>query len=327
MRRALVALLLFAAAAPAEESVRVWLRSLGDWTRLELVFDGKTVVLERDSPERVLRPEKGAVRVGKRLYAGELIWRGGKLVNRLGLENYTLGVLRGELPLKKVPVAAAGAQAIAVRSYTLHYVLQRKKGFDVDDTTQYQVYAGLKYAPDDDNLRTGVNRTRGTYLEWQGEPLKCYYHSTCGGRTTDVPTGLGRPKLIPMASMPCNDCSHSKYWRWRATLSEADVRKATGAKGPITLAVEERGAGGRATKIRVTRDLVVDARTFRLKVGPSKLRSTRILKLQGFAVEGAGWGHGVGMCQMGAIGRANAQWSAERIVSYYYPGATLVRAR
>jgi SpoIID/LytB domain protein len=39
--------------------------------------------------------------------------------------------------------------------------------------------------------------------------------------------------------------------------------------------------------------------------------------------EGAGWGHGVGMCQMGAIGRAEAGQDYQTILAHYFNGATV----
>ena len=258
-------------------------------------------------------PVAGVFTIDKRSYSGDLFWRHGKLINNVALENYVLGVLRGELPLDKVPVAAAAAQAVAVRSYTLHYVLKHDKQYDLDDTTQYQVYAGLKYAPDDDALREGVNATAGMFLRHDGKPLKAYYHSTCGGHTTDVPTGLNRERVAPMSGVPCDFCRISRYYRWESRLDEP-------------FEIVESGPGKRAKRVRF-RGKVMHANEFRLKIGPSRLRSMRILSIHGADVKGAGWGHGVGMCQMGAIGRAAENWSAERIVKYYYPGAELVRAK
>jgi stage II sporulation protein D len=310
--------------------VRVHLKSLGDWKQIEVTGKGgllvgnervERFVLKRDDPRAlILRAELGILTVAGRSYSGDLLWRHGKLINNVPLENYVLGVLRGELPLKKVPVAAAAAQAIAVRSYTLHYVKQHAKVFDVDDTTRYQVYSGLRYAPDDDALRAGVQATVGLYLMHDGAPLKAYYHSTCGGHTTNVPTGLNRDTIAPMTGVPCDFCKISKYWRWTATLPYRRIE------------VVDRGPGGRARRLRVDGKLMA-ANAFRMRAGPSKLRSTKILDSRparnGRAVEisGAGWGHGVGLCQMGAIGRATENWSAERIVKYYYPGAALVRAK
>ncbi len=75
-------------------------------------------------------------------------------------------------------------------------------------------------------------------------------------------------------------------------------------------------------------DKVIHAGKFRLAIGPSKLRSVRILELNrvegGYEIVGGGWGHGVGMCQMGAIGQKDR--SAQEIVADYDPAATIRRA-
>ena len=42
-----------------------------------------------------------------------------------------------------------------------------------------------------------------------------------------------------------------------------------------------------------------------------------------FIFKGAGWGHGAGMCQIGALGMSLAGYDTEQIVMHYYPGAVL----
>ncbi|MDD5634831.1 MAG: hypothetical protein PHW46_06110, partial [Candidatus Omnitrophica bacterium] len=42
-----------------------------------------------------------------------------------------------------------------------------------------------------------------------------------------------------------------------------------------------------------------------------------------YLFSGYGWGHGVGMCQWGALGMAVRFWSADRILNYYYPGTKI----
>ena len=74
----------------------------------------------------------------------------------------------------------------------------------------------------------------------------------------------------------------------------------------------------------------VHANEMRMRLGPSRLRSVRILDVEkrdgGYRVKGAGWGHGVGLCQMGAIGMAQDGKAGREIAAYYYPGATLRRS-
>jgi stage II sporulation protein D len=327
------------APAAEEPTVRVWLRSL-DGARTVVGKGGFRVdgaVREGPVPLRDGRfePVGGVFTIdGKHTYAGRLEVRDGKLVNHLPLENYVLGVLRGELPLPRVPRAAAGAQAIAVRSYTLYYLAEGRAVFDVDDTTLYQRYVGLRYAPDDDDLRAGVQATAGLYLAVDDKPLKAYYHSTCGGHTTTERKAMGRNDAPSIRGVPCKWCRASKYWRWRARLTDAQILKAADVSGPLgSFRARKDETDGRAEAFVVetagaTR--VRPAGDFRLAVGPSRLRSTRVLAMTrvdgGYAVEGGGWGHGVGLCQMGAIGQGREGRSARDIVAYYYPAATIRRA-
>ncbi|MHC4342702.1 MAG: SpoIID/LytB domain-containing protein [Planctomycetota bacterium] len=351
------------APAAAEPVIRVHLRSMGGtWTALR--YEGKqgqTVLIgarryESDDPlllrrsagdDRIelegipgshaslsVEPEAGVFKIGDQTYSGRLEWLAGKFINHVRLENYVLGVLRGELPLPEVSPAAAEAQAIAARSYALHHIELKQARFDLDDTTLFQRYVGLDYAPDDAHLRQGVQRSRGLYLRFDKKPLKAYYHSTCGGHTTDVRTGLDRENVAPMMGVACDYCVKSKYYRWEATLTGEDIRKAAGLTGKLAeLSVAEEGSGGRARTLQLVgadAAKTVNAAEFRLKMGPSNLRSTRILEIRrvdgSFFIKGAGWGHGVGLCQMGAVGQGRQGVSGEQIAEYYYPGATIRRA-
>jgi stage II sporulation protein D len=340
-----------------EPDVRVFLRSLGEWKKLTVEGKGDLYVITEGAKVRkesvvvvrtaggcrvegvtgdlnriVLRARHGILTVGKKSYSGDLVFQDGKILNVVHMENYVLGVLRGELPLKNVPEAAAQAQAIAVRSYTLHYIDRKDPLFDVDDTTLFQVYVGLKYAPDDANLKKGVQATRGRVLMWKGKPVQAFYHSTCGGHTTDVPTGLNRDAIGCMPGVPCEYCNASKYYRWKATTTETAVLKACQLEGRLqAVRVTEKGPGGRANEVEILTTLGkrrMRASTFRLQVGPSKIRSTKWTVTEGspdgLVLSGAGWGHGVGLCQMGAIGRALKGQGGGQIARTYYPGAKIL---
>ena len=41
-------------------------------------------------------------------------------------------------------------------------------------------------------------------------------------------------------------------------------------------------------------------------------------------IDGAGWGHGVGLCQIGAAVMADKGYSYKEILGHYYPGSNLV---
>jgi SpoIID/LytB domain protein len=100
------------------------------------------------------------------------------------------------------------------------------------------------------------------------------------------------------------------------------------------LEVLKRGVSGRAIALRVVGkegSLILEPELrIRRALGnlPSSLfvlqqkHSKRGL-LERAVFEGRGWGHGVGMCQMGAIGMAEAGYDAGRILKHYYPGSAL----
>ena len=153
--------------------------------------------------------------------------------------------------------------------------------------------------------------------------------------TTDPQRGLNADDTTPMRGVACEHCRASKYWRWEGRLESGAIAKAAGM-GTATLRdvqVSERTPHGRAQAfLIITNDGAksVPANEFRLSVGPSALRSTRVLEIErdggSFTFRGGGWGHGVGLCQMGAIGLAKKGKSGEEIVRYYYRDTEIRRA-
>ncbi|MGF1511851.1 MAG: SpoIID/LytB domain-containing protein [Myxococcota bacterium] len=127
-------------------------------------------------------------------------------------------------------------------------------------------------------------------------------------------------------------------YRWRRTMEAEALSGATAdlEVGPVVrLEVLGRGSGGRVTGLRVVgldgtkvilRELPVRKR-FGLDSGMFVLNHVRDSDGNLLSVEfvGGGWGHGAGMCQMGAIGRAEAGQSFEEILAHYYSGARVMK--
>ena len=148
-----------------------------------------------------------------------------------------------------------------------------------------------------------------------------------------MPTGLDRESVACMAGVPCDFCKISKYYRWSAMLPEAAVLRILRMDGRLRqFEVLEQGRGTRPEGAGHHRRRGAGAARQRAATAsrPSKIRSTRWLDIDaspaGLALKGAGWGHGVGMCQMGAIGRAQQGHKGDEIVLAYYVGATLKKA-
>jgi stage II sporulation protein D len=120
-------------------------------------------------------------------------------------------------------------------------------------------------------------------------------------------------------------------YRWTVTRSPADLEKSLASYklGPIrAIEVLERGVSGRARAVRVTgatRSEVIRGE-LRIRQAFGGLRSslfTVVVSGGSATFRGAGFGHGVGMCQTGSIGMAEAGKSYKAILQHYYPGSVL----
>jgi stage II sporulation protein D len=237
-------------------------------------------------------------------------------------------------------------QAIIARTYAVaHLARHGRDGYDVCSTTHCQLYAPERARASSWAARTAevVRRTSGTILWYDSRPASAVFHADCGGRTSaarDVwgsdahPYLLGRPDDGPARQ------AHST-WQFdveQGALSAAldrDTRTRVGKplRGVRILA---RDAAGRAASVelrgattRVVRgeDLrAVMTRAF----GDRTIRSTRFEVARSgsrYRFEGRGFGHGVGLCQAGALARLRAGTSAEQVLMHYYPGTSLVVLR
>ncbi len=292
------------------------------------------------------RAEVHSTRVGDGFYEGWLEvlvpeegspWR---LVNRLPLERYLLGVVPGEMPADSYPRHALGAQAVAARTYALFHILTRPSDTRIhvhsDDRSQVYLGGGAPHP----RVVEAVDQTHGQVLLYEGKVFESFYHSTCGGATRGVEDWFGGDPIAPLSSVSCGGCSSSKYFRWDARLAEAKLREALGSicrrhrivLGEL-LALEpvDPSPGGHCAFVRVVHErgsFEVDADRFRRACSTAgiTLRSTSFFaerKGDEFAFFGRGWGHGVGLCQVGAKGYAEQQARYRSILARYYPGSEI----
>ncbi len=297
---------------------------------------------------RVLPRVGGSIQVDGRSYGGSLtlLNRAGRLlaVNNLDIEQYLPGVLSGEL-FPNFHLEAYKAQAVAARTYALYQKFAHPKpDYDVTGSTASQVYIG----GGSEKALDAVRATYGRVLTWSsptGEKMFCpYYSSTCGGLTSPVSYLHPVQPIPPLAGgVGCTACTHARYYTWEPVhISRAEVTRKLRAKYSLfqTMGVIQRIEpleilpGGRIVWLQLLDGrggcVRMRASQFRLTMGPSLLRSTwcRIDNgADGFTFSGGrGFGHGVGMCQFGADGLAQAGWNFRAILAFYYPGSHMTRA-
>lgn len=280
-------------------------------------------------------------------------------VNVVGLEKYLEGVVAREMGHPGAEAyEAIRAQAVAARTYALKRRGSRAAlGFDVFGSVEDQAYGGLAGAEDSLSVRA-VSDTRGEALVFNGYLIEAFYHSTCGGHTARVEESFDldpAPYLESVSDARPDGgfwCQSSRYFRWTRAWERDELERMVERNLPRLVPVPPTGTGrlrnielldsspeGRALALRVTTTagsyLVTETAIRRLFADEdgSWLRSTAFLfrpvrdgrRIESLSLVGGGWGHGVGMCQVGAMGRARAGHDYASILEAYYTGATLTK--
>jgi len=242
------------------------------------------------------------------------------------LELYVAQVLSAEGE-PNAPEASAQSLAIAIRTYALFNAgRHQKEGFDLCDTTHCQVLRASSAAS-----RRAAQATLGQVLTYQGAPADLYYSASCGGfteRASDVWPKVSLPYLEAVEDDVHGD---DPYWTLEKSLDEIRAALArAGVRGSRLedLVVEARTASGRVGRLGLPGldPPSMNSNDFRLALGATELRSTAFTMTRSgdrVTFTGRGYGHGVGMCVIGAGRRAARGESAAQILARYYPGLAL----
>jgi len=293
-------------------------------------------------------------------YRGDVVFVAGDSglaeINALPIDDYLMGVVPLEMGVRQASDSAAvQAQAVTARSYALIHLTPRR-AYDVTAGTLDQLYGGV--AAENAVASQAVEATRGIVLRYGGRIVNAPYHSTCGGSTTassEVWRAEDEPYLRAVSDrIPGSDrfyCDIAPRFSWTRRLDARALNAAVSqymaryAKVPSTGPGNVRGVtiashtpSGRVGTITVSTDRGNftlrgnDMRYVLRAPGDEILNSTYFSLDQSSASDGSlvqlvirgfGYGHGVGMCQWGAIGRARAGQDFRAILRAYYPGTTV----
>jgi stage II sporulation protein D len=286
-------------------------------------------------PSRVL-PDRVQVRTGGRVVS-------------VPIEEYVLGSVLAEVSPGDQPAATAArifeVQAILARTYAAAEIgRHHAEGFDLCDTTHCQVYdpARIKTSRFAEAARAAVQRTAGRIVTYGQRPVEALYHADCGGYTTTAEAvwgGRGLPYLLPEPDKLPTDPHH----KWRLSVPADRLRAALNVNAASevgrrldNLKVISRDVSGRVASIAITGEHPRTIRGEQLRtildatLGNSAIQSTKLTVTRPNATtylfEGTGFGHGVGLCQVGAAARARRGDSLDAIVEHYFPGAAVTSA-
>jgi stage II sporulation protein D len=273
---------------------------------------------------------------------------GGARVLILPLDDYVLGAVRAEvLPstLRAVPASRAlDVQAIVSRTYaTANVGRHAADGYDLCDTTHCQVYRPAAAGESrSDAAARAVNGTRGQIVTFRGRAIQALFHADCGGRTASAASVWGGTDAPYLESVADWYCERRPPSGWTFAVEEARIVRAlnTDARTRIgdslrRVEVASRDATGRALAVTLiaSKTMSVRAEVFRDVMtqvfGPRSIRSTWFeVGREGSSLRfsGVGFGHGVGLCQAGALQRVEARQTPAEILAHYFPGTRLQSA-
>jgi stage II sporulation protein D len=285
------------------------------------------------------------------------------LVHEVPMETYLSGVVAKEL-INGWGVEAHRAQAVAARSWAVceMAVWRGQRHYDVVADERSQAWVG---STTHKKSLDAVRDTHGQLLVYADRVVPAYYSSCCGGARASAQDTISSEILHDIAPLRassgrkgCACTGFSKHAKWEMKLGVPAISKVLPVwariEGYPSLArlgelaevtVVSRNEQGRPVRVRLvdTNGWKCELRAERLRwalsaspTNPAEKKpvNERVKSayfdpvLQGgtLVLRGAGYGHGVGLCQYGTEAMSKAGSRSAGILANYYPGAQLVRA-
>lgn len=260
---------------------------------------------DRTSPYFILKPHHTEAKIrlisestGYRQYRGALhfYWHANEwhIALETPMESYVPGVVVSEIG-KGHAEAMYNAHAIVSRTYALHtYGRHRLAGYDVCDQVHCQVFAGLSTV--NDTIEAACEATRNLVLvDRLGRPVVAAFHSNCGGttRSSEAVWQTVNPNLVSVQDDYCQAGAHAEWTQSVSGELWRDWQETSVSTERFDIATRHRFK-------------FPSARFNALDMGDT------------VTVHGMGFGHGVGMCQEGAMQLAELGASAWMLLNTYY---------
>lgn len=235
--------------------------------------------------------------------------------------------------------------------------------FDVCADDHCQRYQGLTMAVGE-TVRKAIDQTWGLVLTYGGEICDARFSKCCGGLSELFSTCWEDKDYPYLQSLPdtpgekvgehsfCDTADESilsqvlndydletkDFYRWRTEYTRAEVSDLVRQRSGIDfgmirdLVPVERGPSGRLKRLLIEGDkrtmVIGKELIIRKWLSDSHLKSSAFqVKWEGdrLILDGSGWGHGVGLCQIGAAVMGAKGYHFDEILRHYYPSSTIER--
>lgn len=276
------------------------------------------------------------------------------VLNLVYIEDYLKGVVPAEMGNQGLfELEALKAQSVASRTYALFKTEKNsEEKYHLESTIIDQLYGGMEM--EDTVINIAVERTKGEVITKDGNIIKAHYHACCGGSTENVEEVWDRPGESYLKKVDDEDfCSWYKRYEWERVWERKDLEKVllfslkdffglleNKIGKLIDLQIIERTSSKRVEKLCIE----IESETYYVskdnirwvlrdasdstKILPSTLFELELKKnkkgeIDSIIIKGKGNGHGVGMCQTGAIGMARRGFFYTEILKHYYTGVEI----
>ena len=233
--------------------------------------------------------------------------------------------------------------------------------FDVCADDHCQRYQGITRATRRE-VEEAVRATRGQILTYEGAVCDARFSKCCGGRTEEFEScweDKHHPYLESVEDPYCNthdtailsevlndyDLETTDFHDWTEVLQQDDAQRFIKSQLKLSLGKIkdlipiQRGKSGRIVRLQIVgteRTIIIGKELeIRSALSASHLKSSAFeVERQDvdaedvparFVLHGHGWGHGVGMCQIGAAVMGHKGFTYDQILHHYYPGAEITQ--
>lgn len=298
---------------------------LGTFSKIEIVEKSKNNSFR-------IQPAYPALK--EREYQGGLVLtaKGNRLliINKINLDYYVAGVVESECG-PKAPFEYYKSQAIISRTYALDHLDRHiQEGFQLCDCVHCQVYKNR--CCKNDSIILAVEQTKNLVLvDSNLNLIAATFHSNCGGQTMNSEDVWSSEKSY-LKSVVDTFCRNQLHSNWTDTISikdwityldttGVDITQNTFSKNSLTFIQEHR-----KKYYRINGDSILLTR----------IRSAFNLKSTFFSIypkenylilKGRGYGHGVGLCQEGAMQMARYGYSYSDIIHFYYRDVSIINLK
>lgn len=293
---------------------------------------GKSIRLIQDKQEDYLQVRLILPAAKQRSYEGdfdiEIRKEALNLINNLDMETYLEGVVESEGgPGQKLNYYKA--QAVISRTYAMKYWSKHKEnGYNLCDRVHCQAY--LHHRSATVTIDSAVHQTRGlVMIDQAGDLYPTYFHANCGGQTSE-PHYVWNEEIPNLCSFKDTFCIHTQQAKWEKRIPKEQWTTFLVDKYnfPIWDSVSNELLQHFVQEQRSAFYLHpiygIPLRDLREQF---KLKSTFFdVDMEGeeMVLHGRGFGHGVGLCQEGAMNMAKKGYSFDQILGYYYPEMRLI---